>query len=108
VGFFPIRIAKYDVYMSSFFSTNSAGQGNYFAGFTPDSPKSDDVTRDFGDVNEISLASALSYINTGIFTNSANNTMTVNSVKTQSSQLMIKNVGQPNSFTGMIDDLHKK
>ncbi|OAQ39678.1 hypothetical protein A5893_08830 [Pedobacter psychrophilus] len=108
VGFFPIRIAKFDVYMSSFFSTNSAGQGNYFAGFTPDSPKTDDVSKDFGDVSELNLASALAYINTGVFTNSANNTITVNSVKTQASQLMIKSIGQPNSFTGMIDDLHKK
>jgi carboxyl-terminal processing protease len=108
VGFFPIRIDKYDVYMSSFYSTNSAGQGNYFAGFKPDSEKSDDVSRDFGDPNEISLASALSYLNTGVFTNSASNTITVNSVKTQTSQLMFKTIGQPNSFTGMIDDLHKK
>ncbi len=108
VGFFPIRIDKYDVYMSSFFSTNSAGQGNYFAGFTPDSPKTDDVSKDFGDVSELSLASALAYINTGVFTNSANNTITVNSVKTQTSQLMIKSIGQPSSFNGMIDDLHKK
>lgn len=108
VGFFPVRIDKYDVYMSSFFSTNSAGQGNYFAGFTPDSPKTDDVSKDFGDASELSLASALSYINTGVFTNSANNTIAVNSVKTQTTQLMIKSIGQPNSFTGMIDDLHKK
>ncbi|MBK0382368.1 hypothetical protein I5M32_05280 [Pedobacter sp. SD-b] len=109
VGFFPIRIDKYDVYMSSFYNTNSAGQGNYFAGFTPDSPKKDDVTRDFGDPQELSLASALSYINTGVFTNAtSNNTIKVNSTQTPANQLMFKSIGQPNSFNGMIDDLHKK
>jgi carboxyl-terminal processing protease len=103
VGFFPIRIDKYDVYMSLFSSTNSLGQGNYFAGITPDSQKDDDVTRDFGNSAELCLASAISYINNGVFTSSTSNqTMSINGVSQSTSNVMIKDVFTPNNFKGMI------
>lgn len=103
VGFFPIRIDKYDVYMSMFSTTNSLGQGDYFAGFTPNSVKADDVTRDFGNPAEISLSAALSYINTGLFTSSSTTqTMSINGKSTSPSVLTIKEIYNPYSFKGMI------
>jgi C-terminal processing protease CtpA/Prc len=62
VGFFGIKIDEYTVYMSSFSMQNASGEGDYFHGMTPDYAAADDVTHDFGDPAETSLASALSYI----------------------------------------------
>ena len=109
VGFFPIRIGKYDVYMSMFSSKNAAGQGDYYAGFIPDAAKSDDVTRDFGNPLEISFSSAISYINTGIFTSSVSNqTMSIDGVSKSPSIVIIKDVFNPVEFKGMIDRPRKK
>ena len=103
VGFFPIRIDKYDVYYSMFSTTNSLGQGNYFDGFPVDSEKADDVTRDFGNPQEISTSAALAYINTGLFTNSTSSkTMSINGVSRTPESVMIKDVFEPASFKGMI------
>ncbi|RPD39065.1 S41 family peptidase [Chitinophaga barathri] len=65
VGFFGIGIDKFTVYMSQFSSTNADNEGNYYAGMTPNMPEQDLVTKDFGDVQESSLAKAINYINTG-------------------------------------------
>jgi hypothetical protein len=109
VGFFPIRIGKYDVYMSMFSSKNAAGQGDYYAGFTPDASKSDDVTRDFGNPLEISFSSAISYINTGLFTSSTSNqTMSLSGTSSASSSVNVKNIFNPVEFKGMIDRPRKK
>ena len=103
VGFFPIRIDKYDVYLSMFSSTNSSGQGDYYAGFTPDAQKTDDVTRDFGNTSEICLSAALSYINTGVFTSSTSTqTMSVNGVSRAASSITVKDAYAAPSFQGMI------
>ena len=103
VGFFPIRIDKYDVYYSMFSTTNSLGQGNYFDGFPVDSEKADDVTRDFGNPQEISTSAALAYINTGLFTNSTSSkTMSINGVSRTPESVMIKEVFEPAGFKGMI------
>lgn len=103
VGFFPIRIDKYDLYLSMFTTANSLGDGNYYAGFNPDSEKADDVTRDFGNPNEVSLSSALSYINSGVFTSSmSNQTMSINGRSSSSNSLIIKDAFIPKYFSGMI------
>jgi carboxyl-terminal processing protease len=103
VGFFPIRIDKYDVYFSLFSTTNSLGQGNYFDGFPVDAEKADDVTRDFGNPQEISTSAALSYINTGLFTTSTSSkTMSINGVSRTPESVMIKDVFEPVGFKGMI------
>jgi carboxyl-terminal processing protease len=108
VGFSPIRIDKYDVYMSMFSSTNASGDGNYFAGFTPNSEKTDDVTRDFGNISETCLAAALGYINTGVFPSStaSNQTMSIKGVTTSSAVVNVRDVFSPPSFKGMIDYPH--
>ena len=68
VGFFPIEIAsKYAIYPISFRTINSAGNADYYNGFAPDNQAPDGVNKDWGDVTEPSLASALKYITTGSF-----------------------------------------
>jgi C-terminal processing protease CtpA/Prc len=63
VGFFGIKIDAYTVYLSSFTMQNSKGEGDYYNGMEADIPATDDVSRDFGDEAESSLAAALNYIN---------------------------------------------
>lgn len=65
VGFFGITIDQYTIYLTNFQIFNSAGAGDYFAGFAPDIEVQDDVTHDFGDADEECTAAALAYIRTG-------------------------------------------
>ncbi len=67
VGFFPIDIFNYSIYPISFKTVNSAGNADYYAGFAPDKVSPDGVSKNWGDVTEPSLASALKYISTGSF-----------------------------------------
>ncbi len=67
VGFFPIPVGDWYVFPVSFRSTNASGAGNYFSGFPPDSKVNDGLSKDFGDITESCLASALKYINGGAF-----------------------------------------
>jgi len=68
VGFFPIADGSWFVFPVSFRSTNSAGNGEYFNGFTPDAVAADGLTKNWGDVTESCLAEAIKYITTGTFT----------------------------------------
>ena len=71
VGFFDIKINKYELYISEFVTKNSLGQGDYFDGMLPGSINYpgkmdfDDVTKDFGDPTEGLLAHALSFVTSG-------------------------------------------
>ncbi len=73
VGFFAIPIGAYQYYTPEFETKNSASQGGYYAGMTPGSATypgvqaSDDVTHDFGDVNEALLARAINYTTKGTY-----------------------------------------
>lgn len=67
VAFFPIPVSDWYIFPVSIRSTNKNGVGNYFNGFTPDAIIADGLTKDWGDVNEASLASAIKYITTGSF-----------------------------------------
>jgi len=67
VGFFPIPVGDWYIFPVSFRSTNASGNGNYFSGFTPDSKVNDGLTKDWGDITESCLASAIKYINSGAF-----------------------------------------
>ena len=67
VGFFPISIFKYAIYPISFKTVNSVGSADYYDGFAPDKLSPDGVNKNWGDVSEPSLQSALNYINTGSF-----------------------------------------
>lgn len=67
VGFFPVDIFNYSIYPISFKTVNSAGNADYYSGFAPDKVAPDGVSKNWGDITEPSLASALTYINTGSF-----------------------------------------
>jgi len=67
VGFFPISIFNYAIYPISFKTVNSAGSAEYYDGFAPDKLAPDGVNKNWGDLNDPSLASALHYITTGAF-----------------------------------------
>ncbi|MGN6640651.1 MAG: S41 family peptidase [Mucilaginibacter sp.] len=74
VGFFDIDINKYQMYIPEFSVKNSAGQGDYYGGFTPGDPgfpgikDIDDMTKDFGDPTEGLLAHILNYVKNGSYT----------------------------------------
>ncbi|MRX46416.1 S41 family peptidase [Pedobacter puniceum] len=72
VGFFPIRIDKYDVYFSMFETQNSLGQGAYYNGFVPDRVVlNDDHSKNFGDKAELNIAQAINFIKYGSFSSSS-------------------------------------
>ena len=67
VGFFPTPVGEWYIFPVSFRSTNKNGEGNYFNGFTVDSRVADGLDKDWGDVTEARLASAIKNITTGSF-----------------------------------------
>lgn len=111
VGFFDIDINKYQLYIPEFSTKNSAGQGDYYGGFTPGSSSYpgvqdyDDVTKDFGDPTEGLLAHALNYVKTGTY--SIRGT-TIQSLAANQRTLSIEAQGiagkqlEKHKFTGMI------
>jgi C-terminal processing protease CtpA/Prc len=106
VGFFPIRIDKYDVYFSMFETQNSLGEGAYYNGFVPDKVVSDDVRRDFGDKTELNTAQAINFIKNGSFSSSSVASTKGASVSSSSSNSM-KSLDPKDllsrEFKGMID-----
>jgi carboxyl-terminal processing protease len=105
VGFFPINIDVYDVYYSMFESRNKNGDGKYYAGFAPDIPASDDVTRDFGDPREASFQSAINYIVSGSL--SPISSLKIQGKSMSVSALQFREVNREESFKGMIEDRWK-
>lgn len=67
VGFFPIPVGDWYIFPVSFRSTNKNGEGNYFNGLALNNKAADGLDKDWGDVNEACLASALKYISTGSY-----------------------------------------
>lgn len=67
VGYFPIPVADWYIFPVSFRTTNKNGEGNYFNGFSVNSAVADGLDKDWGDLNETSLASAVRHITTGSF-----------------------------------------
>lgn len=99
VGFFGIGIDKYTVYLSQFKSANAKGEGDYFDGFTPGISATDDVTHDFGDINELSLAKAVAWIESGAAVSGGR--IQLNGKEVSEADIVIKNTRE-NEFTGMI------
>jgi len=111
VGFFPIKLEnKYEVYYSLFQTKNALGQGDYFAGFTPNVVDDfDDPRNNFGDPKEYYTSLALNRIAPGaIVTSSLAKTMSIQgrSVAVESLQKM-KPLVDGNEFVGMIETNHK-
>jgi hypothetical protein len=67
VGFFPIDDGDWYIFPVSFRSTNNQGQGNYFNGMDLNSQVADGLDKDWGDVTETCLQSAISNITTGAY-----------------------------------------
>ncbi len=67
VGFFNIGVGDWYIFPVSFRSVNKNGEGNYFNGLQPDANVSDGLDKQWGDVQENCLASALHYITDGAF-----------------------------------------
>ena len=67
VGFFPIPVSDWYIFPVSFRSTNNQGQGNYFNGMDLNSQVADGLDKDWGDVTETCLQSAITNITTGSY-----------------------------------------
>ena len=67
VGYFNIPVGDWYIFPVSSRTTNKNGQGNYFDGFALNSTVADGLDKDWGDVDESCLASALKFIGTGAF-----------------------------------------
>ena len=76
VGYFPIAVGEWYVFPISFKTVNKNGEGNYYAGFTPDALIADGLDKDWGDVLEASLASVLRNISSNTFTREVEETYT--------------------------------
>jgi carboxyl-terminal processing protease len=100
VGFFPIPIYDYAIYPISFKTVNSVGTADYYTGFVPDKLTPDGVDKDWGDVLEPSLASALKYITTGSFRLSNSASMDLQ-YKAMKEIQPANNELNKNKFTGM-------
>lgn len=59
VGFFPIPVGDWYIFPVSFRTTNKNGEGNYFNGIAVNAQVSDGLDKDWGDITESCLASAL-------------------------------------------------
>lgn len=67
VGFFPIPVGDWYIFPVSFRSTNNSGQGNYFNGLELSNQAADGLDKDWGDITETSLQSAITNITTGAY-----------------------------------------
>lgn len=113
VGFFDIKINKYELYISEFVTKNSAGQGDYFDGMLPGSVNYpgimdyDDVTKDFGDATEGLLARALNYVKNGNYTSAVQANQSVDAGLRSFSVLQSREAAlklDDHKFNGMVFD----
>jgi len=106
VGFFPIPVGDWYIFPVSFRSTNNKGEGNYFDGLALNSQVADGLDKDWGDVTESCLQSALSYITTGAFRMQTSGDRTI--FQAQSEIKSGNNVLDAPSFKGMISTRKSK
>ena len=108
VGFFPVDIFNYSIYPISFKTINSAGNSDYYTGFAPDKLSPDGVSKNWGDVTEPSLASALNYIQTGVFRETLESEQRDKIRMNMQKQLEPANNGlENNHFNGMFREKNK-
>ena len=67
VGYFPIAVGEWYVFPVSFKTLNKNGEGNYYAGISPDALVADGLDKDWGDISESSLGSVLRNISSNTF-----------------------------------------
>ncbi|WP_156166675.1 S41 family peptidase [Pedobacter sp. BMA] len=109
VGFFPVRIENFDMYIPEFETKNQAGTGGYYSGLTPDKEAYEDLTKAWGDESETLLYYALLYAKSGSFVTTAAKTASLKVSSTtmpaQLSSAEIKAVAESldqNGFKGML------
>ena len=67
VGYSPIPVGDWYVFPISFKTTNKNGEGNYYNGLPITKQMADGLDKDWGDVTESCLASAIQHITTGTY-----------------------------------------
>ncbi len=67
VGFFPIELGEWYLFPVSFKTVNVNGEGNYYNGLPLNAQIADGLDKDWGDIQESSLASAIRNITTGSY-----------------------------------------
>ena len=67
VGFFPVGAGDWYVFPVSFKINNKNGEGNYYNGLPLNAQVADGLDKDWGDVQESCLASAIKNITTGTY-----------------------------------------
>ena len=65
VGFFPIPVGDWYIFPVSFRTTNRNGEGSYFNGLPINAQVADGLDKNWGDITEASLASAIRNITSG-------------------------------------------
>jgi C-terminal processing protease CtpA/Prc len=111
VGFFPITLEnRYDVFMSMFTTKNANGEGDYFAGLTPNVVDDfDDPLHNFGDAKENYIALSLNLLAPNVIVTAKSSiTMSIggSSVPVKNLKPMVPIV-DGNEFVGMIETKHK-
>jgi carboxyl-terminal processing protease len=101
VGFFPVDIFNYSIYPISFKTVNSAGNADYYTGFAPDKTAPDGVTKNWGDVTEPSLASAIKYITVGSFRSLSSDKIYDKQMSVQRQLDPLSRELEANKFSGM-------
>jgi carboxyl-terminal processing protease len=105
VGFPVIPVMNYVVAPVAFKTVNSTGEAEYYDGFKPDYPEADDLTKNFGDPNELCLKVALEYLKTGKVTAST----TKNARIIADEKMELVNDKLPKTFEGMfVEGVDKK
>jgi C-terminal processing protease CtpA/Prc len=109
VGFFPIDIFNYSIYPISFRTANSMGNSEYYNGFAPDKLSPDGVNKNWGDVTEPSLASALKFISTGSFRISSNSDIELDrQMRAQKQYEPLTKQLEENKFSGMFIEKQRR
>lgn len=98
VGYFPYPVGDWYIFPVSFRTVNKNGQGNYFNGIEVAHQTADGVDKDWGSVEEASLASALKYIGSGSFRRADAETYTENPVVKEANKVFDARI-----FKGSID-----
>ncbi|ASU34320.1 S41 family peptidase [Mucilaginibacter xinganensis] len=111
VGFFDIQINKYTMFTPEFSTKNSAGQGDYYNGMTPNTANYpgiadyDGIDKDFGDPTENLFAHIIAKVKTGTYSLPTKVTQSISSnprafsLEQSRDKTMQLN---KNKFTGMI------
>jgi C-terminal processing protease CtpA/Prc len=98
VGFFPYPVLDWYIFPVSFRTVNKNGEGNYFNGMVPDSKASDGIDKDWGDLDEASLAAAVRQIAGGTFRSQASQEFRATPVLDETNKTF-----DQHSFKGSID-----